>query len=73
MKPQKLLSLAHISMLVTFCLALLLLYVIYGAEFGLGIPVLIFLHIIFVVLAAVFKVSYVVRLTALKQLGRPVD
>lgn len=72
MNSAKMLKSAHWSMGVTFVIALALLYVIYGAELNLSIPVIIFLHIFFVLLAAIFKISYVVRLTALKQLGRPV-
>ena len=72
MKSLTLLKVAHISMAVTFLLSLIILVVIYGMELQLGIPLLIFLHILFVVMAAIFKISYVVRLNALKQLGRPV-
>lgn len=60
-------------MAATFIFSLALLYIIYGAELNLSIPLLIFLHILFVLLAAVFKISYVARLAALKQLGRPVN
>jgi len=72
MKPATILKFSNWSMAVTFVLSLALVYVIYGAELGLSIPLLIFLHILFVLLAAIFKISYVARLTALKQLGRPV-
>lgn len=73
MKSSTILKAAHWSMAITFILSLALLYVIYGAELNLSIPLLIFLHIIFVIFAAIFKISYVARLTALKQLGRPVN
>jgi hypothetical protein len=72
MKPLTMLKVAHLSMAITFLLSVIILFVIYGMELGLGIPLLIFLHILFVVMAAIFKISYVMRLTALKQLGRPV-
>lgn len=72
MKPSGMLKLAHWSMASAFIVSLIVLYVIYGAELSLSIPVLIFLHILFVVIAAIFKISYVARLTALKQMGRPV-
>lgn len=73
MTSTTILKTAHASMLVSFIIALLTLYVIYGSHLNLSIPALIFLHILFVVLAAIFKISYVARLTALKQLGRPVN
>lgn len=72
MKAESILRTAHFSMGTTLALGLITLYVIYGASWNLSIPLLIFLHIFFVVLAAIFKISYVARLTALKQLGRPV-
>jgi ABC-type transport system involved in Fe-S cluster assembly fused permease/ATPase subunit len=55
---------------ITLIFSLILVYVIYGAELNLSILLLIFLHILFVLLAAIFKISYVARLTALKQLGK---
>lgn len=72
MKSSTMLKAAHWSMAITFILSLILLYVIYGAELNLKIPILIFLHVLFVLFAAIFKISYIARLTALKQLGRPV-
>lgn len=72
MKPSVMLKTAHYTMAATLMLSLLLLYILYGAELALSIPILIFLHILFVVFAALFKISYVARLTALKQMGRPV-
>lgn len=73
MKPSTLLKTAHWAMAISFIISLALIYIIYGAELNLGIPLLIFLHILFVLLAALFKIGYVARLTALKQLGRPVN
>lgn len=73
MKPSTLLKTAHWTMAISFIISLALIYIIYGAELNLGIPLLIFLHILFVLLAALFKIGYVARLTALKQLGRPVN
>jgi hypothetical protein len=70
MKPLTLLKVAHISMAITFLLSVIILVIIYGMELPLGIPLLIFLHILFVVMAAIFKISYVLRLNALKQLGK---
>ena len=72
MAPSTILKTAHISIATSFTVAVIILYIIYGSHFNVGIPALIFLHILFVLLAAIFKISYVTRLTALKQLGRPV-
>lgn len=73
MSPSTMLKVAHISMTVTFLVSLITLYIIYGSHLIMSIPLLIFLHIAFVIFAAIFKISYVARLTALKQLGRPVN
>ena len=70
MKPPILLSIAHWTMAITFVLVLFTVFIIYGADLALSIPVLVFLHIFLVLMAAIFKVSYVARLTALQQLGR---
>lgn len=70
MKPVDILRLAHWSMGITFSLGGFILILIYGTRIPLGIPVTVFLHILFVLLATGFKVSYVARLAALKQLGR---
>lgn len=70
MIPSTMLKVANISMGITFGISLITLYIIYGSHLVLSIPVLIFLHISFVIFAAIFKISYVARLTALKQLGR---
>jgi hypothetical protein len=70
MKPTVLLNIAHWSMGITLVLVLFTIYVIYGANLALSIPLLVFLHIFLVLMAAIFKISYVVRLNALQQLGR---
>jgi hypothetical protein len=70
MKPATLLSVAHWAMGITFSCSILILYLIYGRDLGFSIRTLVFLHILFVLLAVIFKISYVVRLTALKQMGR---
>ncbi|GGY79040.1 hypothetical protein GCM10011613_24780 [Cellvibrio zantedeschiae] len=72
MKPSALLNIAHRSMAATLIISLIVIYLIYGIDLGFAIPMLVFLHILFVIMAAIFKISYVARLTALKQLGRPV-
>lgn len=71
MAPSTILKIAHISMATTFTVAVITLYIIMVAILIYGISALIFLHILFVFLAAIFKISYVAQLTALKQLGRP--
>lgn len=58
-------------MAVTLTLVLITIYIIYGSNLILSIPLLVFLHIFLVLMAAIFKVSYVARLTALHQLKRP--
>ena len=72
MKPTILLSVAHWAMGTSCSFSILILYLIYGRDLGFSIFTLVFLHILFVLLAVVFKISYVVRLAALKQMGRPV-
>ncbi len=72
MKSATILKAAHWSMATTFILSLAILYIIYGTELNLSIPILIVLHILVVLFAAIFKISYVARLTVLTQLGRPV-
>lgn len=71
MKPSILLKVAHWGMATTLIASLGIIYVIYGMDYGLKIPMLVFLHIFLVLTAAIFKISYVVRLNALQQLGRP--
>ncbi|RYE50816.1 MAG: hypothetical protein EOP48_19170 [Sphingobacteriales bacterium] len=73
MRPERMLKVAHWIMGITLILGLLIIYSIYIAHLPLSIPALVFLHIFFVLLATAFKVSYVVRLTALKKLGRAVN
>lgn len=54
-------------------LSVAIIYIAYGAELSLSIPVQVALHIFLIILPAFFKIGYVVRLNALKQLGRPVN
>jgi len=72
MRPSVMLKTAHARMVIPFMLCISALYAIFGLESMLSIPLLIFLHIFFVLNATIFKVSYVIRLNALKHLGRPV-
>lgn len=71
MKSSLLLTISHWGMGITFVASVVILLTIYGRDFGLSIPVLIFLHILFVIMAIIFKISYVARLAALQQLGKP--
>lgn len=73
MNPANLLKTAHWSMAATFLLSVAIIYIAYGAELSLSIPVQVALHIFLIILPAFFKIGYVVRLNALKQLGRPVN
>lgn len=73
MKSHQLLSYAHWAMGSCLAISLIIAYVIYGSSLELGIGVLVTLHIGLILFPGVFKVAYVTRLTALKQLGRSVD
>jgi len=70
MKPSILLNTANWSMGVTLALSTIIIYVIYIRDLGLSIPVLVTLHILFIIMAAIFKVSYVARLTALRRMNK---
>ena len=71
-KPT-ILKLANKSMLTTFILFLSATVLAYGYESQLPIVMLIILHISQILLAGLFKISYVVRLVVLKQLGLAVN
>lgn len=73
MKPQNLLIFAHWAMAITFLLSVLIVYLAYGTSMHLAISTQVILHIGLIIFPALFKISYVIRLTALKQLGRPVN
>lgn len=73
MRPKTLLSTAHWAMAATLLLSVVIIYIVYGIELNLSIPMQIGLHIFLIILPAFFKIGYVVRLNALKQLGRPVN
>lgn len=73
MSSSALLKLGHWGMLLSFllsCVAVSLGYFFYQ---GLGMLAQVVAHLMLIVLPGVFKVSYLVRLTALKQLGLPVN
>lgn len=72
MNPIKLLNLAHLGIFLSLLLsagAVAMGYFFYQA-LSLGVQVA--AHIALIVLPAILKISYLARLTALKQLGRPV-
>lgn len=73
MKPHRLLSYAHWAMSICFLISLAIAYLIYGSSVELSIGFLVALHIGLILFPGVFKVAYVTRLTALKQLGRSVN
>ena len=73
MHANKLLKAAHWSRAVTLILSLSIIYLAYGSAVTLSIPVQVMLHILLIIFPAMFKISYVARLNALKQLGRPVN
>lgn len=67
------LTYAHCTMATTFCLSLLIVYVSYGSKLTLTIPTQALLHVGLILFPTFFKISYIVRLNALKQLGKPVN
>ena len=73
MHANRLLKAAHWSMAVTLILSLSIIYLAYGSAVTLSIPVQVMFHILLIIFPAIFKISYVARLNALKQLGRPVN
>lgn len=73
MKPHNLLSYAHWAMSICLIVSVLIVYLVYGSNVELTIGALVALHIGLIIFPGVFKVAYVTRLTALKQLGRSVD
>lgn len=73
MTPLKLLYLAHAAMIVSLVLSLGAIALAYVFEANLSLGSQIGAHMSLIVLPGVIKVGYVVRLTALKQLGRPVN
>jgi hypothetical protein len=73
MNPGTLLTSAHWVMAITFSMSMIILYFAYGANMQLAILTQVLLHVGLIIFPALFKISYIIRLTALKQLGRPVD
>jgi len=75
MAPEVLLRLAHGSMVVCGAISLIIVYLLYGTPeaFNIPLPLTIAGHISLIVFPGVFKLGYVLRLTALKQMGREVN
>lgn len=73
MTPLKLLYLAHAAMIVSLVLSLGAIALAYVFEANLSLGTQVGAHMSLVVLPAIIKIGYVARLTALKQLGRPVN
>lgn len=73
MNPLKLLHVAHTGMLLSLVLSLAALSLAYVFSHSLGLATQVASHIALIVFPAFFKLGYVLRLTALKQLGRAVD
>ena len=69
MTAQTLLTFANKSMVATLVVFALSVYGAYGMEHQLPLMIVTLLHVSQMVLAGVFKVSYVLRLAAQKQLG----
>jgi len=72
MNPLKLLKLAHIGLVASLLLSGLAVALGYVFYQGLSLGAQVAAHVSLIVLPAILKISYVARLTALKQLGRPV-
>lgn len=70
MKPKTLLCYAHRTMGVCLLFSLLIIYVLYVVKVDMRLGAQIGLHIGLVIFPAFFKIGYIARLTALKQMGR---
>ena len=73
MNNAKLLGFANASMLLTGLSFLIATYIAYGYESALPLVIVATLHVSQLVLAGFFKISYVVRLVAQKELGLTVN
>ena len=73
MNYQQILKSANTSMLLTFIAFISSAILAYGFESQLPLMFIAFLHVAQLFLAGCFKISYVVRLVAQKQLGLAVN
>lgn len=69
MNQYKLLTYANASMLISLLVFSTSVILAYGYEQYFGLMSLTLMHISHIILAGIFKLSYVVRLVALSQLG----
>ena len=70
MTPQKLLIYANNSLITSLLIFIISLFFAYGLESQLPLLVVTLLHIFQLLLAGIFKLSYVARLVAQQQLGQ---
>ena len=68
MNYEKLLQHANLSMSATFLISLMAVFVAYGLP-SLSMTILVVAHVSIMVLATVFKLSYVARIVAQRQLN----
>jgi len=68
---HKLLKGANVAMIVFLALFLIVAYLAWGLETQFPLIVIAVLHFLQILLAGLFKLSYVVRLIAQNQLGQP--
>lgn len=73
MNSTTMLTCAHWVMATTLLFSLTIVFVTYGTDLVLAIQTQVLLHVGLIIFPALFKISYILRLTALKQLGRPVN
>ena len=73
MNPKTMLNYAHCTMAATLSLSLLIVYITYGSNLILTISTQALLHVGLIIFPTFFKISYIIRLNALKQLGKPVN
>ena len=73
MNGQTLLNAAHIIMTVCALLSTAALYSAYVIAESLSLGGVLISHIALIIFPAIFKLGYILRLVALKHLGRPVD
>ena len=70
MDPQNRLKLANVCMLVALLTFGFCVWMAYGFDDRLPLMIVVLMHVAQIVLAGVFKFSYVLRLVAQKQLGQ---
>ena len=73
MQPIKLLSLAHMGMVLSIALSLGAVAMGYWFYHGLTLAWQLAAHVSLIPFCTLLKIRYITRLVALKQLGRPVD